>query len=95
MSNASPKPASEGRIVHVRHPGVDHCQPAIVVQAWGSGTGALNLVVFRDGSNDIGYGCPIPTDLTRWATSVPYAESAESHAASGFTATWHWPEQVG
>lgn len=79
--------ASEGRIVHVHTPGVDHCQPAIVVRAWGEGTGSLNLVVFRDGSND-------PTEngdpfaLISWATSIGYSDER------GDNRTWHWPERV-
>lgn len=86
------QPATEGRIVHVRAPGVTHCQPAIVVRNWG-GTepGALNLVVFRDGSNDregpeIGGGVDA---LTRWATSVPHESQTRPEAQS-----WHWPERV-
>ncbi len=86
----SPKPATEGRIVHVHAPGVDHCQPAIVVRAWGDGTGVLNLQVFRDGSNDHEAGT-IALDhgaAVRWATSVGYSEDR----ADG--QTWHWPEYV-
>ncbi len=84
---ASAQRATEGRIVHVSTPGLDHCQPAIVVRAWGDGTGSLNLLVFRDGSND---GRPPISDmaLVEWATSVGYSEeSAENR-------TWHWPERV-
>jgi hypothetical protein len=87
----SPQPASEGRIVHVSTPGVSHCQPAIVVQAWGDGTGALNLLVFRDGSNDAAYmGGEDSSALVAWATSVGYAEEPIETQR-----TWHWPERVG
>lgn len=82
--------ASEGRIVHVHTPGVTHCQPAVVVNAWGSGLSTLNLVVFRDGSNDAAIpGVEEPGALTSWATSVPYSDERNSG-----TRTWHWPERV-
>ena len=80
--------ASEGRIVHVHTPGVSQCQAAIVVKAWGDGRGALNLVVFRDGSNDAAYVGEAQRDLTSWATSVPYADERTT------VRTWHWPERV-
>jgi len=92
----SSRPATEGRIVHVRTPGVDHCQPAIVVRAWGDGTGSLNLVVIRDGSNDAAYSGEEPRSLTSWATSVTYQEApATGEPWPAVTArSWHWPEQV-
>ncbi len=89
----SPKPATEGRIVHVHTPGVVQCQPAIVVRAWGDGTGALNLQVFRDGSNDheapnfTPYGGGQPD--VHWRTSVSYSEERVEGRQ-----TWHWPEYV-
>lgn len=90
----SPQPASEGRIVHVRTAGVSHCQPAIVVHAWGDGTGALNLQVFRDGSNDAedaSAGSHDRSAATRWATSVAYSEDED---LGGSAQTWHWPERA-
>lgn len=89
-----PQPASEGRIVHVRIEGVDHCQPAIVVRAWGDGTGKLNLQVLRDGSNDHEPKWAAPADgsaPTRWATSVAYGDPDEDH---GNLQSWHWPERA-
>lgn len=89
--SASPTPATEGRIVHVRAPGVEHCQPAIVVRAWGEGTGALNLQVIRDGTNDHEASWCAPADheaATRWATSVGYSEERDADRQ-----TWHWPER--
>ena len=80
--------ASEGRIVHVHTPGVDHCQPAIVVRAWDGGLDKLNLVVFRDGTNDATHDADLRADLTSWATSVPYSDARTENR------TWHWPERV-
>lgn len=80
--------ASEGRIVHVHTPGVDHCQSAQVVRAWGDGTGPLNLIVFRDGTNDAAYGGEDRAALTSWATSIPFSDER------GDNRTWHWPERV-
>lgn len=80
--------ASEGRIVHVHTPGVSHCQPALVVRAWGDGTGSLNLLVFPDGSNDAPFGGADPGALVTWATSVAHSDEA------GENRTWHWPERV-
>lgn len=88
--NASTQPASEGRIVHVRTPGVSHCQPAIVVRNWSSlEAGAVNLVIFRDGGNDPAFGGEDRSALTSWATSIGYAEEP-----SETQRTWHWPERV-
>lgn len=70
-----------GRIVHVRY--ADRCQAAVVVRAWSETT--LNLVVFRDGSNDAGDG-GVGSDLTRWLTSATLSEESGNH--------WHWPERV-
>jgi len=91
------QPASEGRIVHVYKPDVPHCIPALVVRAWGDGTGALNLLLFPDGGND-GYR-PVGTSAEHgsvyalpWATSVAHDES-ESRAAN-FSISRHWPERV-
>lgn len=80
--------ASEGRIVHVHTPGVIQCQPAIVVRAWGEGLDSLNLVVFRDGSNDAVVPGEEPGSLTTWATSVHYSDERTNNR------TWHWPERV-
>lgn len=70
-----------GRIVHVRHG--DRCQAAIIVRVWGSTT--LNLVVFRDGSNDSGDG-GVGSELSRWLTSATLSDEPGNH--------WHWPERV-
>lgn len=76
---------TEGRIVHVRPRGVEHCQPAIVVRLW-SGS-MVNLEVFRDGSNDRGDGyADFPT---RWMTSVQH-ESVSPNPENA----WHWPERA-
>ena len=83
---------TEGRIVHVRVAGVNHCQPAIVVRKFGDGQ-ALNLQVFRDGSNDLEAPAYAPAerlDATRWTTSVQH----EAAAGEGNGQTWHWPERV-
>lgn len=93
----APPAASEGQIVHVYKRGVAHCIPAVAVRAWGDGTGALNLLLLPDGSND-GYQ-PVGTSTDRgsvyalpWATSLPADESANREA--NFTMSWHWPERV-
>jgi len=74
------KTPTVGRIVHVHH--ADRCQPAMVVRVWGETT--LNLVVFRDGSNDAGDG-GTGLELTRWLTSATLADEPGNH--------WHWPER--
>ncbi|MFN8631217.1 MAG: hypothetical protein U0838_13140 [Chloroflexota bacterium] len=86
------QPATEGRIVHVRTPGVSHCQPAIVVRNWSPiEAGAVNVLVFRDGGNDREADGFKTAELVHWATSVTH----ESMAASPDTQrTWHWPERV-
>lgn len=77
-----------GRIVHVRYG--DRCQAAMVVRVWSSET--LNLVVFRDGSNDAGDGGNDAGDggngseFTRWLTSATLSDESGNH--------WHWPERV-
>lgn len=95
VEDIPPAPAwsgvTEGRIVHVRVPGVSHCQPAIVVRTWGGH--AVNLQVFRDGTND-GEGAQYlygaeRTVATRWATSVPYVTETDEGNQS-----WHWPERA-
>jgi len=89
------QPASEGRIVHVRTPGVPHCQPAIVVRNWGGlEPGAINCQIFRDGGNDAPapYSSEKREDLVTWATSVGYLEAGSEPIESR---TWHWPERVG
>ena len=84
------QPATEGRIVHVRTPGVPHCQPAIVVRNWGGlEPCALNLLVFRDGSNDAAHPGEQWGDLVSWATSVPHGEQPDEQRR-----TWHWPERT-
>ena len=73
---------SVGRIVHVRFK--DRCQAAVIVRAWSETT--VNLIVFRDGSNDAGDGGN-GSDATRWMTSATLDETATGHH-------WHWPERV-
>jgi hypothetical protein len=76
---------TEGRIVHVRR-GAGRCQPAIVVRHWSGGS--VNLLVFRDGSNDSGLDSA-GVEPTRWATSVQH----ESSTVAG-NQSWHWPERA-
>ena len=88
------RPATEGRIVHVRTPGVLHCQPAIVVRNWGGSNpyGALNLQVFRDGSNDhedSRFHSGDRNAATRWTTSVMHESTTDARNQS-----WPWPERV-
>jgi hypothetical protein len=71
---------SIGRIVHVKFG--DKCQAAIIVKVWSPTS--LNLVVFRDGSNDGGDG-GTGSELTRWATS---------YTLDAATNGWHWPERT-
>lgn len=82
---------TEGRIVHVRTPGVDHCRAAIIVRAWGGDV--VNVVIFRDGSNDHeapGFGSyEGQGSLVSWQTSVGH----ESQAING-NQSWHWPERA-
>lgn len=87
------QPASEGRIVHVRTPGVSHCQPAIVVRNWSplEPRGTLNCQIFRDGGNDAPFFGEDRAQLTTWGTSIAYAEA---DAVPGANRTWHWPERV-
>lgn len=80
-----------GRIVHYvladgRSKG--EVRPAIVVHVWSQpiaiGTGACQLQVFTDGSND---GPQFASGL-HWATSVTYDPD-------GAPGTWHWPPRAG
>lgn len=92
----SPTPATEGRIVHVRTPGVDHCQPAIVVLAWDGGRDHLNLQVFRDGSNDREAEGFRPYEGAQanvaWRTSVAYRSANSEEPEPPYAQqTWHWP----
>lgn len=76
---------SLGRIVHYRKREGGPCQAAVIVKVWSDTT--VNLVVFRDGSNDSsadGHG----GELVSWATSATL-ESESQHAH-----TWHAPERV-
>ncbi len=68
-----------GRIVHTKFK--DHCQSAVIVRVWSDTH--VNLVVFRDGSNDAGDG-GTASELTRWMTSATLDQ--ETHG-------WHWPER--
>lgn len=77
---------SVGRIVHFRASAEADCQAAIVVRIWSAKL--VNLVVFRDGSNDDrndhGSG-----ELTSWRTSIKYEAEDDIQGTS-----WHWPERV-
>lgn len=94
MANSdTPQPwtgVTEGRIVHVGHRAGDttdvgHCQPAMVVRRFGD-TGTVNLLVFRDGSNDAADGQG--SAPTHWLTSI-------QHESSGVgSPNWHWPERA-
>lgn len=89
------QPASEGRIVHVRTPGVPHCQPAIVVRNWSPlEPGAINCLIFRDGSNDeaFKYSSEQRSDLVSWGTSISYLDAGAEPIEGR---SWHWPERVG
>lgn len=82
---------SIGRIVHYHSQQDGPCQAAAVVKVWSPET--VNLVVFRDGSNDQSIdNVQTPTSgippTTYWATSAVLEEEprTKSHA-------WHWPER--
>lgn len=89
---------TEGRIVHVRTPGIPHCQPAIVVRNWSSlEEGAINVAIFRDGSNDLELTAFAPgtrTEMVAWATSVGYRDPEATEPDAYQRRTWHWPERV-
>lgn len=74
---------TEGRIVHIKLKGVDHCIPAIVVRVWPSDQGTCNVRAFFDGTNDH----PTPTYFDGWITSITFGEPAENYR-------WHWPERA-
>jgi hypothetical protein len=92
------KGLSEGRLVHYIYSSSDldkrhqHLvgahRAALVVNAWpelGRDDGCANLLVFRDGRNDVcdfDYAC-----AAVWVTSRLYSEGKEP-------GTWHWPERV-
>jgi len=79
---------TEGRIIHVRTPGLDHCQPAVIVRHWGGGV--INALVFRDGSNDREEDWLKPLDgaLVVWRTSIVHQSQAGDDEHS-----WHFPER--
>lgn len=84
---------TEGRIVHFKARPDSACQAAIVVRAWGSTPdSAVNLQVFRDGSNDLRHD-GIGGDLTTWVTSAGFAPSGSAED-QGTGRRWHWPEFV-
>ena len=94
MPTDTPAPVentTEGRIIHVRKPGVSHCIPAIVVRTWGQAT---NVLLFPDGSND-GHSS-IGHDPTHGAVSaLPWMTSVQHESATDpANASWHWPERV-
>lgn len=65
------------------------CRPAVIVQDWGHTTDALydgssvNLVVFRDGDNDLPGRTPV-----QWEPSRPYGTSHQF-------GSWHFPTECG
>lgn len=80
---------SVGRIVHYRETRSDACQAALVVQTWDfDPNGPLNLVVFRDGSNDVQQQ-GLSGELIVWKTSVAHESEAPPENPA-----WHWPERV-
>lgn len=71
-----------GRLVHFVAPdGYEgahgQCRPAIVVQDWRETDGSVNLVVFRDGTNDRPDGA-----VCEWQTSIRRSDRHEF-------GTWH------
>ncbi len=76
---------TEGRMVHYvlpDGPSAGQHRPAVVVRVWDSGF--VNLLVFRDGYNDV----EEPTaNIVLWVTSVEYNEH-------GIGRTWHWIEKA-
>ena len=86
---------TEGRIVHVRKPGIDHCIAAIVVRAWGGDY--INVLLFLDGSNDSAALQPgenrlhVPGYALPWETSLRHVDSP---AFVPGNLSWHWPERV-
>lgn len=93
---------TEGRIVHVRTPGISHCQPAIVVRAWRDfpgehDNGGANMLLFPDGSNDGAAPVGLGQYALVWLTSIPHEESAiyaSTVVVYPNTRSWHWPERV-
>ena len=85
--------ATEGRIVHVRKPYVDHCIAAIVVRAWGGDY--VNVLLFPDGSNDGYAATPDPKHgavyALPWATSLRHDSSPDYVPGNP---NWHWPERA-
>lgn len=75
-----------GRTVHYVPKNGGKVQPAVVVQVWPNN--GVNLVVFRDGTNDTPHD-DAGSDLTAWKTSVPYSESPALEPN-----TWHWPKKA-
>lgn len=76
-----------GRMVHYvlpEGPSIGEHRPAVIVAIWNHETGACNLQVFVDGSNDA-----FPRmQGTLWATTALYdSENKAGH-------TWHFPEHV-
>ena len=73
---------SIGRIVHYVLENGEH-RPAIIVRVWNKDPGAVNSVVFLDGSNDTGSSGGA---LQMWVTSVVFSETPKPN-------TYHWPER--
>jgi len=84
---------TEGRIVHVRKPDVDHCIAAMVVRAWGGDY--INALLFPDGAND-GYA-PSPDPKHGAVYALPWATSLRHDGSAAYVPgnpSWHWPERV-
>lgn len=83
----------EGRIVHYVLSNGQH-RPAIVVRDWSNpdlpgSDGMVNLIVFADGTNDMGaVGGTYTAQGIFWATSAHYSPDGTEHH------TWHWIERA-
>lgn len=88
---------SVGRIVHFREKPHNPCQAALIVKAWDNDPELVNLLLFRDGSNDH-QQAPIVSEhvlpLVMWKTSIRHLEYPERLANALATPSWHWPERV-
>lgn len=77
-----------GRIVHYRETRSDACQAAVIVSVWFGGEVPVNLVVFRDGSNDVQQE-GLSGELIIWKTSIAHESESPPENPS-----WHWPERA-
>lgn len=86
---------SVGRLVHYRQTPHNACQAALVVKAWDNDPELVNLLLFRDGSNDRQQraGDQHVGELVMWKTSIRHNEHPEGLANADATPSWHWPER--